>query len=44
MARAGTRVPSGRVWESAEAFEPVVARPAVQAAERTASGSSADAF
>ena len=42
----GTRVPSGSVCGSAaaEAFDPEVTRPAVQAADSTASGSSADAF
>src|SRR6478735_474702 len=42
----GISVPSGRVWElaDAEASEPAVARLAVQATESTASGSSADAF
>src|SRR5512133_2107909 len=43
---AGTWVPSGRECGSAaaEASEPVVAIPAVHAAESRASGSSADAF
>ena len=42
----GTRVPSGSVCGSAEAevSDPVVASPAVQAADSTASGNSADAF
>ena len=42
----GTRVPSGSVCGSAaaEASDPVVASPAVQAADSTASGKSADAF
>src|SRR5262245_27006697 len=42
----GTRVPTGSVGVSpaADAWEPVVARPAVQAADSTASGSNADAF